>query len=204
MSETDSEAHASASALNPSNREALIGIMWNVPHQPPRAVTRRMFDGDLSYDLGIVEFDDQGVCHYRTQMAAIADKLAEFGERDAIILVFVHGWKHDARSDDDNLAHFSGFSKRLCGGKPKDGAAGLRRLRRLARHDAYSRHILVDTLSLSQLTFWDRQEAARRVSTGSIRELLGRLRQYSNRQAKDGSRLLVARAMNRLAQRSNF
>ncbi|WOJ90615.1 hypothetical protein RZS28_04800 [Methylocapsa polymorpha] len=189
---------SSPEGLIPSNREALIGIMGNVPHQPPRAVSRRTFDGNLSYDLGIVEFDDQGVCHYRTQMAAIADKLAEFGEQDAIIIVFVHGWKHDARSDDDNLAHFSGVLEAAVRREAEVAAESQRTARPVfgvfvgwRGMTLYSRRFLVDTLSLSQLTFWDRQEAGRRVSTGSIRELLGRLRQYRNRQAKDGSRLLV-------------
>jgi hypothetical protein len=31
-------------------------------------------------------------------------RLTEFAAQDAIIVIFVHGWKHDARSDDSNLA----------------------------------------------------------------------------------------------------
>ena len=33
-------------------------------------------------------------------------------EEDAIIVVFVHGWKHDARTDDANLLAFQGVPER--------------------------------------------------------------------------------------------
>lgn len=45
---------------------------------------------------------------------------------------------------------------------------------------------------IDNLTFWDRQQAGRRVSTGSIRELLGRFRHYRNhRKDRAGAPLFV-------------
>jgi pimeloyl-ACP methyl ester carboxylesterase len=54
----------------------------------------------------------------------------------------------------------------------------------------YSRKLPLEELNLSQLTFWNRQSAGLRVAIGSIRELLGRLRQYRNKKPP-GKRLLV-------------
>lgn len=200
MSDGNLEARASASEQAPKQqgeRERLIGLMGNEKHQPDRAVFTRSVDGTLSYDLGIVEFDDQGVCQARSQMDAITDKLGQFGDDDAIIIVFVHGWKHDARDDDSNLIDFSKVLK-----------AAVRREAEVAQRNSrparpvfglfvgwrgmtlYSRHFLLQEISLSQLTFWDRQAAGLRVAIGSIRELLGRLRQYRN-QKPPGKRLLV-------------
>ena len=56
--------------------------------------------------MAIVEFDDQGRCYDRRQMDALAGWLDVVADRDVIIVVFVHGWKHDARSDDSNLTAF--------------------------------------------------------------------------------------------------
>src|ERR1700693_892945 len=79
---------------------ALIGVMENKPNQ-----SSGLFDfGD--YQLAIVEFDDQGRCYLRDQMKEVAGWLSEHANTDAIIVVFTHGWKHDARSDDSNLASF--------------------------------------------------------------------------------------------------
>ena len=87
--------------LAPVRPRPLFGIAPNAAHQAPRA----LFDMK-TYELAIVEFDDQGRCFDRRQMEAVAARLADFAEKDIIIVVFVHGWKHDARSDDDNLGNF--------------------------------------------------------------------------------------------------
>ena len=51
-----------------------IGIAPNAAHQAPRA----LFDMK-TYELAIVEFDDQGRCYDRRQMNAVAGRLAELG-----------------------------------------------------------------------------------------------------------------------------
>ena len=76
----------------------MIGVAANAAHQAPRGLFARP-----SYELAFVEFDDQGRCYDRGQMDAVAGRLDAFDGRDAVIVVFVHGWKHDARSNDDNL-----------------------------------------------------------------------------------------------------
>ncbi|SFK40030.1 hypothetical protein [Methylocapsa palsarum] len=201
MSDGDHQARASAGGNAPkqqNERERLIGLMGNEKHQPDRAVFTRTVDGTLlSYQLGIVEFDDQGVCQARSQMDAIADQLARFGDDDAIIIVFVHGWKHDARDDDGNLVDFSKVLEKAVIRE----AEVAQKNARLARPvfglfvgwrglTLYSRHLVLEEINLSQVTFWDRQAAGLRVAVGSIRELLGRLRQYRN-QKPPGKRLLV-------------
>jgi hypothetical protein len=74
-----------------------LGITANEPYQQGDSV----FDFN-SYRLAIVEFDDQGRCYDRGQMTALAGELDRLGGADALIVVFVHGWKHNGRSDDDN------------------------------------------------------------------------------------------------------
>jgi hypothetical protein len=61
------------------------------------------------YELAIVEFDDQGRCYDRGQMDAVAKRLEALAPddppqagQDVILVVFVHGWQHNARSDEQD------------------------------------------------------------------------------------------------------
>jgi hypothetical protein len=104
----------------------------------------------------------------------------------------VHGWKHDARSDDENLTSFrtildkTAQHERECAGPERArGVFGI-----FVGWRGLSAYGLGDTVA--NVTFWDRQEAAHRVASGSVRELFGRLRHYRNSRVKrGGSALLV-------------
>ena len=85
-----------------------IGCVPNAKHQPTNSVFAL-----TDYSLAIVEFDDQGRCYDRGQMESLANKFAALNGSDAVILVFVHGWKHDGRSDDDNLRRFQEVAQRI-------------------------------------------------------------------------------------------
>ena len=90
--------------LAPVKMRPPAGIMPNAQHQ-----TFHGFMTGAPYELAIVEFDDQGRCYDRGQMDAVAKRLEALAPEhgasaeDVILIIFVHGWKHDARSDDDNL-----------------------------------------------------------------------------------------------------
>src|SRR5580692_6940921 len=93
--------------LTPVEPPRFAGVMPNAQHQ-----TFHGFMTGAPYELAIVEFDDQGRCYDRGQMDAVAKRIdalaadAEQPGQDVILVVFVHGWKHDARSDDENLSAF--------------------------------------------------------------------------------------------------
>ena len=168
----------------------LIGVMPNAAHQGSRAGFMRATD----YDLSIVEFDDQGRCYDRGQMEAVEAHLAALQQasRDVIVLVFVHGWKHDARSDDENLSRFrillaqASAYERLetpAGATPRPVLGvfvGWRGMSAFGPVDA-----------VANATFWDRQTAGHRVATGSVRELFGRLRTYRERRRDAGGHPLL-------------
>jgi hypothetical protein len=61
------------------------------------------------YLMGFIEFDDQGQLYdQRAQMTHVMARLDEDAANadDLIMVVFVHGWKHDAHSGDDNIDYF--------------------------------------------------------------------------------------------------
>ena len=93
--------------LAPVEPRHVAGIMPNAAHQ-----TFHGFMTGAPYELAIVEFDDQGRCYDRGQMDGVANGSTRWRQigrsqgQDVILVVFVHGWQHDARSDDDNLSAF--------------------------------------------------------------------------------------------------
>ena len=175
--------------LAPVEPRRLFGTMPNANHQNFAG-----FMQGAPYELAIVEFDDQGRCYHRSQMDAVAarlDALRAAGE-DVIILVFVHGWKHDARSDDENLCSFRRLLARTVAYEASLAPSGT--VRKVLGIFVGWRGLTTygPTDLVADTTFWGRQEAGHRVATGSPRELFGRLRHYRNsRLNRNGAPLLV-------------
>lgn len=176
--------------LRPIAERPLFGIMPNAPHQSAGVLT------GAPYDLAFVEFDDQGLCYDREQMGAVTRRLdgMRMTRKDAIVLVFVHGWKHDARTDDDNLSSFRIVLAQTAAFEQAEAAKGGADARPVLGVFVGWRGLTAFGPSdlIADATFLGRQEAGHRVSTGSARELFGRLRHYRNsRLNNQGKPLLI-------------
>ena len=129
------------------------------------------------YLLGVVEFDDQGAKQAPAQMDALFAQLkAESAAQDLCLVVFVHGWKHNARYDDPNMLEFRQLLEQLARTESQRTPAAWNKPRKVFGIYAGWRGQSLDAGDLSDLTFWTRKDAAGRVALGSIRELLGRVR----------------------------
>jgi hypothetical protein len=176
--------------LAPIEPRAAAGDMPNVQHQ-----TFHGFMTGAPFELAIVEFDDQGRCYDRGQLEAVANRLDALmkQEEDVIFVIFVHGWKHDARSDDEDLSAFRVLLNETVQHEKattSPGAAARPVLGIFVGWRGLSEFGLGDVIA--DATFWGRQAAAQRVATGSTRELFGRLRHYRNhRLRRKGKPLLV-------------
>jgi pimeloyl-ACP methyl ester carboxylesterase len=99
--------------------------------------------------------------------------LEELRAANPIIVVFVHGWKHNAQSDDSNLSKFRELLVHTA------SADGVKRpvvgvylsWRGLSR---------CGNLLWTQTSFWGRHKAAQRIAQGTPREVLGRLKAFRN------------------------
>jgi hypothetical protein len=180
--------------LTPVEARKPAGIMPNKQHQ-----TFHGFMPGAPYELAVVEFDDQGRCYDRGQMDAVAQRLEALGPedasrgRDAIVVAFVHGWQHDARSDDDNLTQFRALLKQTVDYEKSHASPGVPPRPVLGVFVGWrglSDYGLGDVVA--DATFWGRQAAGERVAVGSVRELFGRLRHYRNRRQKQGGNPLLA------------
>jgi hypothetical protein len=144
---------------------------------------------DRGYDLHFVEVDDQGALYPREatygeahrQLDAFVATLRDTIERKRLdpatggvsVAIFVHGWKHDASTDDDNVRKFRSF---LCALAEIERHPGNRAV--VGLYFAWdAKRIPVDSDNgLLNVTFWDRERAADRIAQGVIRELLARVR----------------------------
>ncbi|NTG91016.1 hypothetical protein [Agrobacterium rhizogenes] len=146
--------------------------------------------------LAFAGFDDQGeaFAERNDQVIAIRSELDQLlaSNQDAIIVAFVHGWRHNADAIDPDLYHVKGLLAQIA-----NKEAQARTEERPAR-PVYG--IFINWRGLSfygnalaeVLTFWGRQGAARRISNGSVRELFALLRRYRTaRLDADGAPMLV-------------
>jgi pimeloyl-ACP methyl ester carboxylesterase len=130
-----------------------------------------------NYVLGIVECDDQGWLWDVRQMKTVVDRMIEEdGRTNLIMLVFVHGWKHNASFDDDNVKMFRTNLTEL--------AEMERRLnprpRRVAGVYVGWRGLSSKAWLLKELTFWDRKNTAQEVGRGGVTRLFGALEDLRN------------------------
>ncbi|MBI4755900.1 MAG: hypothetical protein HY778_10930 [Betaproteobacteria bacterium] len=142
------------------------------------------------YTLGFMEFDDQGWMHDQGQaqmerIFKLLDAEAAKPDQNLLLLVFVHGWKHNADHDDGNVAAFRATLEHmydLDAGKVQIQARekGVRELPRkvIGIYASWRGLAMADLGPLENLSFYTRKGAADRVAKGSIRELFARLRRF--------------------------
>ena len=162
------------------NLEAECIVSAAAPSQTPEACRNAQLEkvpaaGDApGFEVAYVEFTDQGWLQSREQMSrAITQALPRAGDpRPVQLVVFVHGWKHNAGFDDDNVRNF-----RIAILPPFAKRAGPD-VRTLGLYVGW-RGNSIDVAGLDNITFYDRKATAEHVARGSIRELFSRIRVLS-------------------------
>lgn len=127
-----------------------------------------------SFDLAVVEFDDDGAHadpHQLTALTECIDKAHEQNGNGAVVVAFIHGWHHDARWED---RHFEGFRRVLA-------SLALRESERVAK-TPFGRRVVGVYLAwrgdpaclsarwckpwLTSLAFFNRYNTAKRIGDG--------------------------------------
>ena len=121
------------------------------------------------FDIGYVEFSDQGWLHSRAQLTRALSLLREPDPRDLQVIVFVHGWKHSARFDDEDVSAFRAtvmptFVRR----HPQARTVGI--------YVGWRGAALSLPSAIQNISFYDRKSTADHVARGSVRELFSHLR----------------------------
>ena len=138
------------------------------------------------YLLGFVEFDDLGWAWNREQGRVLFGEIRNV-EKDVLMVLFVHGWKHDADSCDTNVTC---FREALRGLHAAETALYGKDARQIVgvyvgwRGDSSKGRIP------RQLSFFDRKATAHKVGSGSLTELIVRLKEERTMRGGD-SRLVI-------------
>jgi hypothetical protein len=151
---------------------------------------RRSKEEHDDYDLLFVEFDDQGwpqgssglalgdkdfIDTFVSQLEQVFEKeTSRNPERGLSLVVYVHGWHHNAAASDEDVHSFRRLLKQIATMEGNLARAGYHPMRVVGVYVGW-RGESVEVPLLRKLTFWDRKNAAQRVSQGSVRELLKRL-----------------------------
>ena len=164
--------------------------------EPACSIERHKLKADpsIEYLLGVVEFDDQGGKQVPEQLDKLFKKLKKESEtQDLCLVIFVHGWEHNASDEDTNMRDFRLLLEQLARTENQHPTAAWHQPRKAVGIYAGWRGKSLDIDYVNDLTFWNRKDAAQRVALGSVRELLGRaraLRDTLDRTTWSGRRLL--------------
>jgi pimeloyl-ACP methyl ester carboxylesterase len=150
------------------------------------------------YALGFIEFDDQGQLWSPPQMAAVLGAVnteTGDGDRDFLLVAFVHGWKHDAGPKDSNVANFRLALAQLSAAETALSQKVGRPPRKVVGVYLGWRGESITAPLAEDLTFWDRKNTAHKVGHGQVTEVLERLEQLRQqrleRNPASRSRLIV-------------
>ena len=135
---------------------------------------------DPGYLLGTIEFDDQGQLWDPIQADAVIQQIDSdiVGHPDdALIVVFVHGWKHNAVPHDPNLVSFGEALDRLSRTEAALSRHQHRAKRKIVGVYMGWRGASITAPVLKELTFWERKSTAQKVGHGDLTAVLTQLDQ---------------------------
>ena len=144
-----------------------------------------------AYDLFFVEFDDQGLLYPKepkeqfgnasNQIELTLEKLRTLAAagQSLSLVVYVHGWKHDASAEDSNVREFHRVLKSIS--IVEDALEPSARRKVVGIYMAW-RGLGARIEPFKEASFYSRKLTAQRVAEGSARYLLTRLRTFQRAQ----------------------
>lgn len=164
-----------------------------VPTVPERTATEcgeYSVEQHSNYSVGFVEFDEQGWLYKREQMMHVLDHIRRQVEskqvREVTVVVFVHGWKHNASSDDRNVEEFRKVLQQIAQVRAVTDPKTAEERKIVGVYVGWRGLSLSWPEFLRNVTFWDRKAVASHVAAGSVREFFAQLRNLHLRQRAGG------------------
>ncbi len=141
-----------------------------------KACAQYSIEENAKYALGVVEFDDQGWFWDRRQMWTLIDRLSEEANRqDLLMVVFAHGWQHNASVCDGNMSCFREALSQVHDLEVAAANVQKRKPRKIFGVYLGWRGLSLQGSWLTNLTFWERKNTAHQVGSSAVTEILVRL-----------------------------
>ena len=132
-----------------------------------------------------VEYDDFGHLFSRAQLDEVIATAEYVSQNKGIVIVYVHGWHHNARDDDADLKSFH----KAIANVGKLDSDSYKDDRKIMGIYVGWRGESVSLKPFNLLTFWDRKNTAHAIGDGAVFELFRKL--ANNREKYPRSRLVV-------------
>ncbi len=136
----------------------------------------------VPFSVNFVEFDDQGVFASRLQAEAALANAARPEVDGSYVVVFVHGWHHQARPGDGHVRGFYDALASVSRWNPKRKIKGIY---------VGWRGDSIDLPYIDNLSFWDRKGTSDEVGRGALLEFLLRLEREVKREPGDKDKLVL-------------
>ena len=178
----------SACTLNKQYHTQYETCHTSAPHTECKSSTVVDFqdaaDPDANYSLGFIEFDDQGQLHDRRQLSYLIDDLYSRANNDSLLIVlFAHGWQHNAQHNDRFVFNFHETLRMLSQEESQAARLENRETRQIAGVYLGWRGRSLDIPAINVTTFWERKNTAHTVGRGGVAEVLSRLEEIRNLKA---------------------
>jgi hypothetical protein len=144
-------------------------VLWEIPQ-------------DHSYSLAFLEFTERGNLYNRDRLKKLLTKIE--AETDVLVLVFVHGWKHNASESDENVRSFQRLLKNLA----KVDALGKQKV--IGVYIGWP-GLTINAPLLQESTFWARKAVAEEVGRGGVTEVLLKLEKSVSKSSTNQDKLLI-------------
>lgn len=150
----------------------LCGCVGNSPFRPSGTAAcdhwspcGEAYEVNDGYDLAFFEYSERGHDFNPAQTSVLLKKIKDSSDAgDIALVVFVHGWKHNASPEDENVLSFKKALARIV----KSKATGDKKL--IGVYVGW-RGMSFHGLQLENLTFWDRKATAEQVGRGGVNDL---------------------------------
>ena len=164
----------------------------NAAHHPD-VESALSFSPEEPYDFAYVEFSEHGNLFDRSLFKELLRRIEENQSHGpTAVVVFVHGWHHNAAPDRGNVRDFKALLAKIA----ERGSGPFASHRVIGVYVGW-RGELIDLPGLRHVTFWDRKSAAEEIARGGVTEVLLRLERLS----RCGSSLGPCRAAEEAANR---
>lgn len=132
------------------------------------------------YRLAFVEFDDKGQLRHREQMDAVLNNYYPVATHDDILLVvFIHGWHHNASPGDTNIQEFRRLLEKIARIENTNHDKNYSPRKVLGLYVGWRGESVLVPL-LTEATFWERKNTAHNVGLQGVTELLLKLEEIVN------------------------
>lgn len=165
---------------------------------PSVPTNRSIIETNPLYELVFVEVDDQGVLWKRRDAAYALDHVhaavTANGSAGAMMLTFVHGWKHNAAPEDSNVGLFRAILQSLAVMEASLATNEGRAPRKIiGTYVGWRGYPITSTLGLWNLSIYDRKKTAEIIGSRGLLEVLARLEGIRDEEVEQERRALAQR-----------